>query len=245
MSEERPEEAAGGEVEPVKAPRPRWGARLRGYFLAGVLVAAPIGITAYIAWLFISFVDDRVKPLIPERYNPETYLPFSIPGIGLIVAIVFLLVVGALAAGIVGRMLTYLGEGVLARMPVVRGIYGAVKQIFETVLAQQSTAFREVVLVEYPRPGLWAIGFITGTMGREVQRLGGTEEMVNVFVPTTPNPTSGFLLFLPRSRIHPLSMSVEDGLKMVVSGGIVTPPDARPPELRERRLVSATGQRGS
>jgi uncharacterized membrane protein len=244
MSEERPEEPAGETTtQPVQAPRPRWGARLRGYFLAGVLVTAPIGITAYITWLFISFVDDRVKPLIPLRYNPETYLPFSIPGIGLIVAVVFLVVMGSLAAGIVGRLITHLGEGVLTHMPVVRGLYSAVKQILETILAQQSSAFREVVLVEYPRRDLWALGFITGTTRGEVQRLGRSEEMVNVFVPTTPNPTSGFLLFLPRSEVFTLSMSVEDGLKMVVSGGIVTPPDLRPPEQRNRVLMSAPGQR--
>ncbi|MBX6321738.1 MAG: DUF502 domain-containing protein [Rhodospirillaceae bacterium] len=205
-----------------------WGARLRGYFLAGILVTAPIGITVYIAWLFISFADSRVKPLIPPRYNPETYLPFSIPGIGLVLVIAFLILVGALTAGFVGRRIVRLGEGLLARMPVVRGIYAAVKQIFETVLAQRSEALREVVLFQYPRPGVWALGFITGTTRGETQALSGGEEVVNVFMPTTPNPTSGFVFLLPRSELRPLRMTAEEGLKLVVSGGIITP-DAVPP----------------
>lgn len=242
MTDQQGRETAGQADEPAAPPRRRFWARLRGYFLAGLLVTAPIGITAYIAWLFVSFVDDSVKPLIPERYNPETYLPFSIPGIGLLVAILFLILMGALAAGIVGRLLTQFGESVLTRMPVVRGIYSAVKQILETVLSQQSHAFREVVLVQYPREGLWAMGFVTGTTRGQVQRL-AADEVVNVFVPTTPNPTSGFVLLLPRSQVHPLTMSVEDGLKLVVSGGLVTPPDAAPAEVHDGApAVSAAGR---
>ncbi len=213
---------------PARAPGASWGARLRGYFLAGVLVTAPIGITVYIAWLFISFVDSRVKPWIPAKYDPETYLPFSIPGIGLVFVIAFLILMGALTAGFVGRRIVRLGEGLLARMPVVRSIYGAVKQIFETVLAQRSTAFREVVLFQYPRPGIWALGFITGTTRGEAQAVSGGEEVVNVFMPTTPNPTSGFVFLVPRSEVRPLRMTAEEGLKLVVSGGIITPDDGRP-----------------
>jgi uncharacterized membrane protein len=242
----------GGAEPPASVRKGRrassaWGTRLRGYFLAGLLVAAPIGITFYIAWLFISFVDARVKPLIPPRYNPETYLPFSLPGIGLIVVVVFLILMGALAAGVVGRAIEQVGRSVLTRMPIVRSIYGAVKQIFETVLAQQSTSFREVVLFEYPRRGIWALGFITGATPGETQRVGNGEEVLNVFMPTTPNPTSGFIFMLPRSEVHPLSMTVEEGLKMVVSGGIVTPPDRRPPEDGARPLIRSrrpAGERG-
>jgi uncharacterized membrane protein len=234
---DRADTEAEATVRPRRVARLSLGARLRGYFFAGLLVAAPIGITFYIAWLFISFVDARVKPLIPPKYNPETYLPFSLPGIGLIVAIGFLILMGALAAGVVGRGLEQFGKSVLARMPVVRSIYGAVKQIFETVLAQQSTSFREVVLFEYPRRGIWALGFITGTTRGEPQTVAMGEEVVNVFMPTTPNPTSGFIFMLPRSEIHPLSMTVEEGLKMVVSGGIITPPDRRPPEDGARPLI--------
>ena len=146
--------------------------------------------------------------------------------------------IGALTAGFLGRWVIHTGERVLNRMPVIRSIYSAVKQIFETVLAQQSNAFREAVLVEYPRRGIWAIGFITGTTKGEVQNL--TEETtVNIFLPTTPNPTSGFLLFIPREDVIPLDMSVEEAVKMVISGGIVTPPDRRPLAEQEASKTSA------
>jgi uncharacterized membrane protein len=214
------------------------GAKLRTYFLAGILVTAPIGITFYLAWLFISFVDDRVTPLIPAKYNPETYLPFAVPGLGLIVVIAVLTVIGAATAGLAGRLLIRLSERILAQMPVIRSVYGAIKQIIETVLAQQSAAFREAVLVEYPRRGLWAIAFITGQTEGEVQHL-TEEEVINIFLPTTPNPTSGFLLFVPRKDLIPLTMTVEEAIKMVISGGIVTPPDRRPEAEQKVPVVSA------
>jgi len=202
--------------------------RLRNYFFAGVLVAAPLGITVWLTWEFVSFVDNRVTPLIPATWNPETYLPVGVPGLGLLFAIVFLVVVGMLFTGIAGRMVMRQFERLLDQVPVVRSIYGAVKQIFETVLAQRSQAFREVCLVEYPQRGCWAIGFVSGITRGEVQRL-TDETLVSVFVPATPNPTTGFLLFLPQDDVHILDMTVEQGLKLVVSGGIVVPPaDARP-----------------
>lgn len=212
--------------------------RIRRYFLAGILVTAPLGITALIAWWIINFVDERITPLIPDKYNPETYLPFSLPGLGLLILFIVLTLIGALTAGLLGRWVVNTGERILNRMPVVRSIYSAIKQIFETVLAQQSNAFREAVLVEYPRRGIWAIGFITGTTKGEVQNL-TLEETVNIFLPTTPNPTSGFLLFVPREEVVPLDMSVEEAVKMVISGGIVTPPDRRPKEQQQQPKVSA------
>ena len=202
------------------------GARLRTYFFAGVLITAPVSLTIYLAWLFITFVDERVFSLLPPEYNPETYFRFSIPGIGLLLALVGLTLIGALTAGIIGRALNGLLEGILNRLPVIRSLYGAIKQIMETVLANKSSAFRECVLIEYPRRGMWTLGFITGTTKGEVQEktAGATaEEVINVFVPTTPNPTSGFLLFVPSQDIIRLKMPIEDGLKLVVSGGIVTP----------------------
>jgi uncharacterized membrane protein len=199
------------------------GARLRGYFFAGVLVTAPLAITVYIAWLLISFVDERVFSVIPPVYNPETYLPFSIPGIGLILMVLVLTLVGALTAGYVGKLLLRLSERLLNRMPVVRNIYGTAKQIVETVVNNKTSAFREVALVEYPRREIWTIGFITGRSIDEIAQAGG-QGLVNVFVPTTPNPTSGFLLFLPEKDVHRLSMSVEEAVKLIISGGIVTPP---------------------
>ena len=231
---------AGGEAGKGKAIKAEIGpgAKLRGYFIAGVLVTAPLSITFYLAWIFINFVDRQVTPLIPERYNPETYLPFSTPGLGLLVMVVFLILVGALTAGFMGRLIHRTSERLLARMPVIRSVYGAVKQILETVLAQQSKAFREAVLVEYPRRGIWAIAFITGRTEGEVQNM-TEEEVINIFLPTTPNPTSGFLLFVPKKDLVHLSMSVEEAIKMVISGGIVTPPDRRPKGERDTPQVSA------
>lgn len=197
--------------------------RLRNYFLAGILVTAPISITIWVAWNLINWVDDRVTPLIPPAWNPETYLPFSIPGLGLVFGFIFLATVGFFAAGLAGRSVMRYGERALAQVPVVRSVYSATKQIFETVLAQKSTAFRQVCLIEYPCRGTWAIGFITGQTVGEVQGL--TDETVyNVFIPATPNPTTGFLLFVPERDVHIVDLSVEEGIKLVVSGGIVTPP---------------------
>ncbi|MFQ5618469.1 MAG: DUF502 domain-containing protein [Rhodospirillales bacterium] len=232
--------ATGGNPagRPKLAKKMTLSGRLRAYFLAGILVTAPISITIYLAWLFISFVDRQVTPLIPEAYNPTTYLPFGLPGLGLFVVAVVLTLIGAMTAGILGRLWVRTSEGLLARMPVIRSIYGAVKQIFETVLAHQSTAFREAVLVEYPRRGIWAIAFITGRTEGEVQNI-TEEEVINIFLPTTPNPTSGFLLFVPRKELVPLSMTVEEAIKMVISGGIVTPPDTRPLEEQKIPKVAA------
>ncbi len=227
-----------GEAHPHKSMVGRLSARLRNYLLTGILVTAPIAITFYIAWLGINFVDSRVIPLIPEKYNPETYLPFDILGLGLVIVIIALMLVGWLTASFVGRLFLRTGERVLARMPVIRSIYGALKQVFETVLSHRSTAFREVVLIEYPRRGIWALGFLTGMTEGEVQNL-TTEDVLNVFLPTTPNPTSGFLLFLPKEDVLVLDMTVEEGIKMVMSGGIVTPPDPRPAEVQEVPRLSA------
>jgi uncharacterized membrane protein len=209
------EEHHGDKVGPLK--------RLRNYFFAGVLVTAPIGITIWIGWGLVSWIDDQVIPFIPAQWNPETYLPFSLPGLGVLVAVFVLVMVGFLTAGLVGRNLVGLGERMLDRMPVIRGVYAAVKQVLETVLKEQSKAFRQVILIQYPRKESWAIGFITGETEDNVQR-GAPVDVVNVFLPTTPNPTSGFLLFVPRDEIQDLTMTVEEGIKMVVSGGIVTPP---------------------
>lgn len=211
-------------------------ARLRTYFFAGILVTAPIAITTYLAWLLVSFVDDRVNAVLPPRFNPETYLPFSVPGIGVVVIVLVLILIGAVTAGYLGRIIIRTAESMVGRIPAVRSVYGAIKQILETVLANQSSAFREVVLVEYPRKGLWAIGFITGATKGEIQDL-TEDEVINVFLPTTPNPTSGFLLFVPRGDLVTLDMTVEEGIKMVVSGGIVAPPDRRLPQERKPDVI--------
>lgn len=224
-------QAKGHPGEPARHRREGIGlmGRLRAYFLAGILVTAPIAITVYIAWWFVSLIDGYIRPLIPSVYNPENYLPFSIPGIGVLVVIIAVTLIGAFAAGYVGRLVLGVGEGVVGRMPVVRSVYGGVKQIFETVLAKKSNAFREVVAIQYPRPGVWSLGFITGSAHPEVQvKLAGeAEDIVNVFIPCAP-PTAGYLAMVPRREVTVLNMTVEDGLKLVMSGGIVVPPDRRP-----------------
>jgi uncharacterized membrane protein len=229
--------ASGGSREPWFQFRLR--ARLRTYFLTGIVVTAPISLTIYLISLFIDFVDSRVIPLIPPRYNPETYLPFSVPGLGIIIMVVLLTLVGAVSVGLVGRTFVHLGERIVDRLPIVRSIYSAIKQVFETVLSDKSRTFREVVLVEF-RPGIWAIGFVTNTVKGEIQnRTAG--EVVNVFVPTVPNPTTGLLLFIPRALLVPLDMTPEEGLKLIISGGIVAPSD-RGPTTEQRPDQSASAR---
>ena len=196
--------------------------RLRNYFLTGLVVASPIGITLYIGWWFIDFVDSNIKPLIPATYNPETYLPFPIPGLGLIGVIIFLIVLGALTANLFGRALIRFGERIVDRMPVIRSVYSTLKQIFETVISQDSKSFSDVVLLEYPRKGIWAIAFVSGENKSEIQ--GKLEdEVVNLFLPTTPNPTSGFLLFVPKKDLIYLDMTPDQAAKYVISAGLVSP----------------------
>ena len=198
--------------------------KIRSWFITGILVLTPIILTVYVAWTFITFVDNLVVPIVPIDYRPSNYLPFSIPGLGLIIVFIFTTLVGSLATGLFGRTLIRIWEYILNRMPVVRSVYSAIKQILETVMAAQSDAFRQAVLVQYPRKDIWAIGFVTGSTKGEVGKY-VNENMINVFMPTTPNPTSGFLLFFPEKDLIYLKMSVEDALKLVVSGGMVIPKD--------------------
>ncbi len=201
--------------------RPFWS-RMRAYFLAGILITAPVGISLWIAWGIINFFDNHIVTLLPPAYNPETYLPVNLPGLGLLMTVLTLTFVGWVTAGLLGRWLLRLTETLMARMPIVSNIYSAIKQIMETILSQKSDSFREVVIFEYPRRGIWTMGFVTGKTKGEVREL-IEEEVINVFVPTTPNPTSGFLLFVPKKDLIFLSMSPEEGFKMLVSTGIVTP----------------------
>ncbi len=228
LHEERPNgpDGAGGQVQEESEPRVHSTlmARLRNYLLAGIIVTAPISITFFIVWQVVDFFDETASTLIPARYNPETYLPFSMPGLGFLFVLALITLVGWFTASLLGRSMMRFGERILHRMPVVRSIYGTLKQIFETVLANSSRSFREVVLVEYPRRGLWAIAFVTGPTRGEVAEAMREKDLVNVFLPTTPNPTSGFLLFVPRRDLVHLGMTIEEGMKMVISGGIVTPP---------------------
>ena len=195
-------------------------ARLRGYFLAGILVTAPIAITVYLTYSFLNFIDRRVTHLIPDVYYPHT----AIPGIGILIALVFFVLIGWFATNFLGKLLIRMAEYIVHKMPVIRTLYKAIKQIFETIMASQSQAFREVVMLEYPRKGVWSIGFVTGRSEGEVQRV-TANETINVFVPTTPNPTSGYLLFVPKKELKYLDMTVEEAAKLIVSAGIITPPD--------------------
>ena len=197
-------------------------ARFRRYFLAGILVTSPILITVYVTWLIITFIDSQVAGMLPESLDFTKKLPHQIPGLGLIISIIVITFIGAITPGFIGRTLLKVGERILDNTPVVRSIYGAIKQIMETVMSTNSESFREVVLVEYPRKGIWVIGFVTGETKGEVQTL-NKETLINVFIPTTPNPTSGFLLFIPKKDLIYMKMKVEDAVKMVISGGIVTP----------------------
>ena len=201
-----------------------FGLRIRRYLLTGIVVTAPITITVYLTYVFLSYVDDNVSKIFPEQWYQDVYGATTIPGLGLIVALSFFVVVGWFATNFLGRLIINISEYIVDRMPVIRTLYSAIKQIFETIMASQSQAFRDVVMLEYPRKGVWSIGFVTGKTEGEVQRI-TDEETVNVFVPTTPNPTSGYLLFVPKKELTYLDMTVEEGVKLVVSAGIITPPD--------------------
>lgn len=206
-------------------PRPGVFQRLRRDFLTGLVVILPMFLTVYIVLGTIGFIDDRVLPLIPDGYNPENVFGRNIFGLGVVVFLVFTTTVGALAKGLIGRQILGMGERVVERMPVVRSVYNGLKQIVETIFSQTNTSFQKACLIEYPRRGMWAVAFVSTTTKGEVLAVSGEEELVSVFLPTTPNPTSGFLLFVPRADIRPLEMSIEEAAKLIISAGLVSPPE--------------------
>ena len=224
---------------PAKKPakkrtrRPSLLQRTRVNFLTGLVVVAPIFLTIYLVWLFVGFVDDRVLPWVPAAYNPRSYIGRDIPGIGLVFFLIITTLIGWMTKGIFGRQLVRLGESLVDRMPVVRSIYNALKQIVETIFAQSQSSFKQACLIEYPRRDIWAVAFVSTETRGEVRAKSGETEMLSVFLPTTPNPTSGFLLFVPRKDVVLLDMSVEDAAKLVISAGLVMPPTAE--ELRAGR----------
>lgn len=199
--------------------------RLRNYFLTGLIVCAPVAITLYIVWSFIGWVDSWVKPYIPDAYNPDHYLPFALPGFGLIVALTVITLIGFLTANFIGRAIVSYGERVLARMPLVRGIYKTLKQLFETALSNKNEMFRTVGLVEYPRKGVWSLVFVAGEKDTEINAVLDKpgDPLIGVFMPCTPNPTTGFLMYVYKSEIVLLDMTIEDGAKLIVSAGLVAP----------------------
>lgn len=222
-----------------RLPRRSRFARTRASFLTGLVIVAPAVLTIWLIATVVEFVDGKVLPLIPARLWPEWLADTRIPGLGLILFLLFTLAVGWLAKGMIGRSLIAWGEEIVDRMPVVRSIYNGLKQIAETVFAQSSTNFSRACLIQYPRPGLWAIAFVsTDTRGEVAERLSDHGKHLSVFMPTTPNPTSGFLLFVPESDVILLDMSIEDAAKMVISAGLVVP--ARLPDGRV--VARAAGQ---
>ncbi len=200
----------------------RW---IRNRFFTGVIIALPVIATVMgVSWI-VQKIDNNVLKFLPGPWNPKTYLGFDIPGLGIIISIVLLFLLGVIASNFIGNSVIKAGERLLARVPVVSPVYNALKQIVTTVAQQKDRAFRDVCLLEYPRPGLWAIGFVTADLaGAPAKVL--PEGYVCVFVPTTPNPTSGFLLFAKEDEIEILDMTPEEGAKMIISGGMVSSNEA-------------------
>ena len=216
--------------------RPGLISRLRGNFLAGLIIVAPIGLTFWLIYTVVGWIDSWVWPFVPGYYHPEAIVnryfrpeggdPISVNvrGIGVVIFLVFTVFVGWLGKGLIGRSFLRWAERIVDRMPVIRSIYNGVKQIAETVFSQRDTSFDKACLIEYPRKGIWAIAFISINAKGEIKdKLPGEDDIATVFLPTTPNPTSGFLLFLPRKDVHELDMSVEDAAKLVISAGLVYP----------------------
>ncbi len=199
------------------------GSRLRSYFFTGIVVTVPITITLWSAWWFLNFVDTMVAKFIPDEANPNNYLPFEIPGLGLIITVIFFIIIGFMARNFLGRLIIRAAEFVVYRMPLVNTVYKAIKQVFEMTIGTQSTAFREVVLFQYGSANSWTIGFVTGVAPAEIQKIGQGDEVLNVYSPVTPT-TAGFVVFVPKKDVIYLSMSVEDAVKLIASGGIITPP---------------------
>ena len=201
----------------------KFWSKLKSYFLTGVIVAAPVAITVYMAYHLVIWINGATSRLIPQQWKIGDVVPYAIPGCGLLLLIVALIFIGMLTTGYVGKFFVRLWEKIIRKMPVVSSFYSLMKQIFETFLSQKSRSFSQVVLVQYPRQGLWTIAFVSRdqTGGEIAQKTG--QDFVSVYVPTTPNPTSGFLIFVPQKDIIKLDMSVEDGIKYVLSCGIVTP----------------------
>lgn len=217
---------------PPTPDKPAAGAKhpLRKYLLAGLLVWLPLGVTVLVVKALIDLMD-RVLVFIPSKYHPEALLGFHIPGLGVLLSLLVLFVTGIIAANLFGRRLVAIWESLLARIPLVSTIYSAVKQVAETVFGNQGNSFRKVLLIEYPRKGLYSIAFYTGSAIGEIQDK-TAQDVVNVFLPTTPNPTSGFLLMVPREDVIELDMPVEEGIKLIMTLGVIVP------ENKKRELTS-------
>ena len=198
--------------------------KLKHYFLTGLLVVVPISMTLLVIRWLAGVMNRFLLAVLPEVLRPEVLYGVPVPGIGLLATLLLILLVGVLAANIFGRSLVTYSENLVDRIPFVKGVYTLFKQVSDTVIKRDRGAFRKVVLIEYPRKGIWAVAFVTGTSSGEVQRVTAAR-MVNVFVPTTPNPTSGFYVLVPEADLTVLTMTVEEAFKLIISGGMVTPPE--------------------
>lgn len=214
--------------------RPGLFARLRASFLTGIVVIAPVWLTIWLIWSVVGWIDSAVLPLVPQRFQPQEYVGVNLRGVGVVIFLIFTVLVGWVAKGILGRSLIHFAESLVNRMPVVRSVYSGIKQISETVFAQTERSFEKACLIQYPRRGIWAIGFVSTSAKGEVSNRAETGgELLSIFVPTTPNPTSGFLLFFPEEDVILLDMSIEDAAKLVISAGLVYPNEKDPTQPPE------------
>jgi uncharacterized membrane protein len=222
------------------------GARLRNYFLTGLVVAGPLFVTGWLIWAFVTWVDDLVRPLIPEMYRPETYLPVRIPGSGLVIALFALTLLGFLTANLVGRSLVQLSDHLIDRMPIVRPIYKTVKQVFQMLFSKSGTSFRKVGLVEFPAPGMWSLVFLSQPPSPEVaSRLPDGDDQISVFLPCTPNPTTGFYFYVPRRLIIELEIPVEAAATLIMSAGMIQPGAASASETSNGVAAMAAAARAA
>ena len=212
-------------------PQPSLVGKLRAYFFTGLVITAPIAITVWATYWFVTLFDAWIKPFIPDTYSPDHYLPFKVPGFGLVFALVAITLIGALAANLVGRTLIRFWDSILNRTPIVRSIYKGSKQIFETIFSQKGASFRQVCLVEWPRKGTWSMAFVSREVDGSQVGLDAGRPMYAIYVSTTPNPTSGYVFFVDVNEVKILDMSVEDGLKLVISMGLVFPELPLPVEM--------------
>jgi uncharacterized membrane protein len=201
-------------------------ASFKKYFITGLLIVVPLYLTIYIFSLIVGYMDTILK-FLPKPLQPDTYLSFHIPGLGVIFTIVVIFIIGLLTTNLFGKKLVAMGDGILARIPFFRSIYKPIKQFMETFFVAGYSGFRKVVLVEFPRKGMYSVGFVTGVATGEVQAKANMEKVVNVFLPTTPNPTTGFYILIPERDIIPLEMSVEDAFKLIITGGMVSPENSK------------------
>jgi uncharacterized membrane protein len=197
--------------------------RLRNYFLTGLVVAGPVAVTAWLIWWFVTWVDNLVRPLIPQSYRPETYLPINVPGFGLVIVFVVLTLLGFFTANLVGGRLVNFGESLLEHTPVVRPIYRTIRQIFQTLFSSSDSSFRHVGLVEFPAPGMWSVVFLTQPPSAEIAARLPQSEHVSAFLPCTPNPTTGFFFYVPRRDVIDLDITVEQAMTLLISAGIIQP----------------------